>query len=114
MENFFGEIATELTSELGEELLPYQVQGAVWYAAAGRTGVKSEGTFLEILRERIKAQAQARNIPELQVLHEFLNAKGSPGDPLGGLLSLLAGIAGAREGLNFEEEEQPVAIGAAQ
>jgi hypothetical protein len=114
IENFFGEIATELTSELGEELLPYQIQGAVWYAAAGRTGVKSEGTFLDAFRKRIQEQALARNVPELQVLHEFLNAKGGPGDPLGGLLSLLAGIAGAREVLNFEEEEQPVAIGAAQ
>ena len=113
MENFFGEIATELTSELGEPLLPYQVQGAVWYAAASRTGVKSEGTLIENISKRIKAQAKARNVPEIQVFHEFLNGKGIPGDPLGGLLSIMAGIAGAREVLNFEEGE-PVATGAAQ
>jgi hypothetical protein len=117
----YGAIAdfiTELANERG--ITPAQAQASIWFAAAERTGVSdlSRGTFVDLLRNRIKKQSEASlaspSIPDktpIQILHEWIRERG--------LLSLLAGLAGLQGMRSIqeeedEEEEEPVAIEAAQ
>jgi hypothetical protein len=111
-ENDYGELArliTELATAKG--ITPAQAQASIWLAAAGRTGVSglSRGTFVDLVINRIFAQAQDQNLPVMAIIHDLIKNRG--------LISFLAGLAGAQGMLSIqgeEEKEEPVAIGAAQ
>tara|TARA_R110002020_G_scaffold473377_1_gene702532 strand:- start:21 stop:1361 length:1341 start_codon:yes stop_codon:yes gene_type:complete len=79
----FEEFINELASELGQT--PAQVQANMWMGGADRTGVaeESQGTFMELIRERAKKKAIKDNTTPNQVLQNFIRN--------GGFLSLIGG-----------------------
>jgi|TARA_R110002012_G_scaffold319432_1_gene539998 hypothetical protein len=79
----FEDFINELASELGQT--PAQVQANMWMGGADRTGVaeESQGTFMELIRERAKKKAIKDNTTPNQVLQNFIRN--------GGFLSLIGG-----------------------
>tara|TARA_Y100000310_G_scaffold337042_1_gene423097 strand:+ start:1363 stop:3594 length:2232 start_codon:yes stop_codon:yes gene_type:complete len=110
--NDYGELArlmTELATARG--ITPAQAQASIWMAAAGRTGVSglSRGTFVDLVINRIFAQAEDRGLPPMAIIHDLIKHRG--------LISFLAGLAGAQGMLSIqgeEEKEEPAATGTAQ
>ena len=60
----FEDFINELADELGQT--PAQVQANMWMGGADRTGVaeSSQGTFMELIRERAKNKAIKEGISE--------------------------------------------------
>jgi len=79
----FEDFINELASELGQT--PAQVQANMWMGGADRTGVaeESQGTFMELIRERAKKKAIKDNTTPNKVLQNFIRN--------GGFLSLIGG-----------------------
>ena len=77
----FEGFINELAEELGQT--PAQVQANMWMGAADRTGVaeSSQGTFMELIRERAKIKAMKDGTTPNQVLQNFIRN--------GGFLSLI-------------------------
>lgn len=112
--NDYGELAQLMTELAAEEgITPAQAQASIWLAAAERTGVSglSRGTFVDLVINRIFAQAEDQNLPPIAIIHDLIQNRG--------LISFLAGLAGLQGMRSIqeeedEEEEEPVAIEAAQ
>ena len=79
----FEDFINELAGEIGQT--PAQVQANMWMGGADRTGVaeESQGTFMELIRERAKKKAIKDNTTPNQVLQNFIRN--------GGFLSLIGG-----------------------
>ena len=79
----FEGFINELAEELGQT--PAQVQANMWMGAADRTGVaeSSQGTFMELIRERAKNKAMKDGTTPNEVLQNFIRN--------GGFLSLVGG-----------------------
>ena len=79
----FEEFINELADELGQT--PAQVQANMWMGGADRTGVaeESQGTFMEIIRQRAIKKATRDNTTPNKVLQDFIRN--------GGFLTLLGG-----------------------
>ena len=78
-ETYINELADELN------MSPSQVQANLWMGAAAKTGVEetSQGTFMEVLRERAKVRADQEGITPAQAIRNFIRNEGS------GLLSVM-------------------------
>jgi hypothetical protein len=93
----FEDFINELADELGQT--PAQVQANMWMGGADRTGVaeSSQGTFMELIRERAKNKAIKENKTPNEVLQNFIRN--------GGFLTLLGGTGvGALN--NIAEEDK--------
>lgn len=93
----FEDFINELADELGQT--PAQVQANMWMGGADRTGVAegSQGTFMELIRERAKKKAIKENKTPNEVLQNFIRN--------GGFLTLLGGTGvGALN--NIAEEDK--------
>jgi hypothetical protein len=79
----FEDFINELADELGQT--PAQVQANMWMGGADRTGVaeSSQGTSMELIRERAKTKAIKENKTPNEVLQNFIRN--------GGFLTLLGG-----------------------
>tara|TARA_R110000751_G_scaffold195095_1_gene300478 strand:+ start:138 stop:1178 length:1041 start_codon:yes stop_codon:yes gene_type:complete len=94
-EDFVGHLAKE------RGLTPAQYQAALWMGAAKRTGVddSSQGTFMQLLRDRADLMASKSNMTRAEVIKRFIREKG--------LLSVpaVAVGAGAVQALPQEQTE---------
>jgi len=93
----FEDFINELAEELGQT--PAQVQANMWMGGADRTGVaeSSQGTFMELIRERAKTKAIKDNTTPNEVLQNFIRN--------GGFLSLVGGTGiGALNNITEENE----------
>ena len=93
----FEDFINELADELGQT--PAQVQANMWMGGADRTGVaeSSQGTFMELIRERAKTKAIKENKTPNEVLQNFIRN--------GGFLSLVSGTGiGALNNITEEDK----------
>ena len=95
----FEDFINELAGEIGQT--PAQVQANMWMGGADRTGVaeESQGTFMELIRERAKKKAIKDNTTPNQVLQNFIRN--------GGFLSLIGGTGlGALNNITEETKSE--------
>jgi hypothetical protein len=93
----FEDFINELAGELGQT--PAQVQANMWMGGADRTGVaeSSQGTFMELIRERAKYKAMKDGTTPNEVLQNFIRK--------GGFLSLIGGTGlGALNNITEEKD----------
>jgi len=83
----FEDLITEIGRDRG--LTPAQAQAALWMGAAKRTGVDdaSQGTFMELFRNRVAKRAAKDKISNEEVIRRFIVDKGLLALPFGGLLA---------------------------
>jgi hypothetical protein len=91
-EDFIAEIGADL------DMTPAQVQANLWMGAADRTGVdpSSQGTFMELLRNRADVQAKKTGKTREEVIRQFIREKG--------LLQFMGAVPAA--GLVTSEDEE--------
>jgi len=93
----FEQYMNQLGKELG--MTGAQVQANLWMGAAKRTGLadESQGTFMQLLRERAANRAAKEGISQADVLKRFIREKGL----------LVAPLAAGAAAYGSQEQEQP-------